>query len=247
MYHFVKSLVAKHPFDRGREAILNLFSPSTQQTLSSPTASAPSLFLHLQGLLFTRIDLDQVKPTLARFIECLELDTGSPEESDWTMMAILSIGSLLEFGKATGQLCKVGGLGAQPTEKNLSLEIERDAEINSQNQKLWADQKDEDRVMGVPEDEDHDSSHLSRPMQALTAESADSPSQNQAQFVFSLALDVTFATLSHLLKHPSMSARTSYIKPLLNPTSPSSSPLFPLCSRMLRLFISRNVVFRGQA
>jgi protein SMG6 len=149
----------------------------------------------------------------------LELDTGSPEESDWTMMAILSIGSLLEFGKATGQLRKVGGLGAHPTEKNLSLEIERDATatINSQNRKRWADQEDEDRVMGVPEDEDHDSSHLSRPMQALTTESADSPSQNQAQFVFSLALDVTFATLSHLLKNPSMPARTSYIKPPLNP------------------------------
>ncbi|KAF9520427.1 hypothetical protein BS47DRAFT_1447159 [Hydnum rufescens UP504] len=146
MYHFIKSLVAKHLFDRGREAVLDLFSPSTQQTLSLPMASAPLLFLHIQGLLFTCIDLDQVKLTLTHFIKCLELDTGSPEESDWTMMAILSIRSLLEFGKATGQLHKVGGLGAQPTEKNLSLEIECDdtAEINSQNQKHWADQEDED-------------------------------------------------------------------------------------------------------
>ena len=133
------------------------------------------------------------------------------------MMGVLSIGSLLEFGKENGQVRKVGGL--VPAEKILSSGGGRDATntTNSQHQKNWADQIDEDRVMGIPEDDDHDLSHLSRPMQALTTESADSPSQKQAQLVFSLALDVTFTTLTHLLKSPYMPAQASYIKPLLNP------------------------------
>ena len=75
------------------------FSPQTQQALTPPTASATSIFLHIQSQLFTRIDLDQVQPNLARFIERLELDEPSGEEGEWVMMAVLTIGSLLEFGK----------------------------------------------------------------------------------------------------------------------------------------------------
>jgi protein SMG6 len=79
--------------------MLTFFSPQTQQALAAPSASATSIFLHIQSQLFTRIDLDQVQPNLARFIERLELDEPSGEEGEWVMMAVFAIGSLLEFGK----------------------------------------------------------------------------------------------------------------------------------------------------
>lgn len=106
------SLIAIHPFDAAREAMLGFFSPQTQAALAAPMAPATSIFLHIQGQLFTRIDLDQVQPNLARFIERLELDEPSGEEAEWIMLAVLAISSLLEFGKLDGVIRKACGLDA---------------------------------------------------------------------------------------------------------------------------------------
>ena len=90
--------------------MLTFLSPQTQQALAAPTVFTTSLVLHIQGPLFTRIDLDQVQPDLTRFIEQLELDKPPGEESEWIMMATLAIGSLLESGKPDGMLRRRCGL-----------------------------------------------------------------------------------------------------------------------------------------
>ncbi|KAF8309599.1 uncharacterized protein EI90DRAFT_2958569, partial [Cantharellus anzutake] len=120
VYHFVKrirglikwgfGLIANHPFDTGRDTMLEFFSPSMQQNLSSPTSPATVLFLHVIGLLFTRIDLDQVHPNLSRFIERLELDEFAVAEHEWITMAILGVGSIFEFGRLDAKVRKAGSL-----------------------------------------------------------------------------------------------------------------------------------------
>jgi hypothetical protein len=84
------SLIAIHPFDAGHEAMLTFLSPQTQQALAAPTASATSIFLHIRGQLFTRINLDGVEPNLARFIEQLEFHEPSGKESELIMMYLPS-------------------------------------------------------------------------------------------------------------------------------------------------------------
>ena len=67
-------------------------------------------------------------------------------------------------------------------------------------------------------DDDHDDpSHLSRPMQALTTGTGDSPRSKQAQLVFSLAMEVAFTTLGYLVKTKPYMSSQSFVKPPLNP------------------------------
>ncbi len=169
------SLIANHPFDTGREAMLEFFSPTMQQSLSSPTSSASSLYLHIVGLLFTRIDLDQVRPNLGRFIERLELDHFAVAEHEWVMMAILGIGSILEFGKADAKVRKAGGLAGGDKSQS---------QVNNQGDE-------------------------SRPGPAVTSWVE----------VLSLAFEVTFTTLNHILsKNPFMPLNPAFKQsPVLNP------------------------------
>jgi protein SMG6 len=62
-------------------------------------------------MLFTNIQLDDFQPTLARFIERLEIE--GAEEREWIMMGIINIASLMEYGKPGGMLSKVGCVGSK--------------------------------------------------------------------------------------------------------------------------------------
>lgn len=220
-----------------------------QQTLAAPTASATSLFLHIQGQLFTRIDLDQVQPNLARFIERLELDEPSGEEPEWIMMAVLAIGSLLEFGKSDSTLRRACGLDtgagagastssqaaggssirsepSRPTSWSTDGGASIAAASSARAQPWVAEQAATIADRRMDEDRDDDPSNLSRPMQALTTNAStsnlppamDSPRAQQAQLVFSLAMEVAFTTLGYLIKtKPYMPAQNPYVKPPLNP------------------------------
>ena len=213
------SLIANHPFDTGREAMLEFFSPVMQQNLSSPTAPAASLYLHIVGLLFTRIDLDQVLPNLGRFIERLELDHFAVTEHEWIMMAILGIGSILEFGKADAKVRKAGGLAGGDKSQSQVNNQGGEAAGGGSRPPSWTEQVDEPSGAACSE-ADQDPSHLSAPMKALTTEPTDvDPSQKQAQFILSLAFEVTFTTLNHILsKNPFMPVNSAFKQsPILNP------------------------------
>ena len=61
---------------------------------------ASNLFILLHGMLFTNIELDDFQPTLAQFIERLEIK--GAEEHEWIMMGIINIASIMEYGRPGG-------------------------------------------------------------------------------------------------------------------------------------------------
>ena len=66
----------------------------------------PELFVSLHGMLFTNIQLDDFPPTLARLLERLTIE--EPEAQEWTMMAAINIGALLEYDRAQCVLQRTG-------------------------------------------------------------------------------------------------------------------------------------------
>jgi protein SMG6 len=100
-----------HPFLTSRESILSIWSHAAQARRSVPDAKASDLVILLRGMLFTNIQLDDFQPTLARFIERLEIE--GAEEREWIMMGVINIASILEYGRPGGVLRKVGCVGSK--------------------------------------------------------------------------------------------------------------------------------------
>jgi protein SMG6 len=100
-----------HPFLTSRESILSIWSHAAQAHRALPDAKASDLFILLHGMLFTNIQLDDFQPTLARFIERLEIE--GAEERDWIMMGVVNIASIMEYGRPGGVLRKVGCVGSK--------------------------------------------------------------------------------------------------------------------------------------
>ncbi|KAF9050675.1 hypothetical protein BDZ89DRAFT_1057118 [Hymenopellis radicata] len=100
VYHFVKSMTTLHPFMTSRESVLPIWSQALQARRSLPDAKVSDLFVLLHGMLFTNIELDAFQPTMARFVERLQIE--GAEDREWTSMAVINIGSILEYGKPTG-------------------------------------------------------------------------------------------------------------------------------------------------
>jgi protein SMG6 len=75
-------------------------------------AGISDLFIYLHGMLFTNIELDHFKDTLARFLERLEIE--DVEEREWIMMGIINICAVLEYGKPAGIIRCVTGFPIIP-------------------------------------------------------------------------------------------------------------------------------------
>lgn len=108
LYHFIKSMTTLQPFTTARESILALWSPSAQLRRSSPEAHVSDLFILLHGMLFTNIQRDDFQSTLSRLLERLQIE--EIEERDWMMMAVVNIGSILEYGRPTAVLKQISGI-----------------------------------------------------------------------------------------------------------------------------------------
>ena len=67
-------MTSLHPFPASSEAILPIWSLVAQTKRSAPDASVPDLFVLLHGMLFTKVQLDDFQPTLARFVERLGIE-----------------------------------------------------------------------------------------------------------------------------------------------------------------------------
>lgn len=67
-------MIAVHPFTTSRETVLQMWSTSAQARRQAPDAGLTDLFLLLQGMIFTNIQLDDFKSVLARFEEKLMLE-----------------------------------------------------------------------------------------------------------------------------------------------------------------------------
>ena len=74
---FLHSMVTTHAYPNSREAVLPVWTGEAQARRQAPDASLTALFVHIHGMLFTKIQLDDFKPILARFEEKLVIEGAS--------------------------------------------------------------------------------------------------------------------------------------------------------------------------
>ncbi|KAG8931073.1 hypothetical protein FRC01_001890 [Tulasnella sp. 417] len=233
VYHFAKSLVSHHPCDAARESILPLFSVAKQSARYSPSSPAPSIFLLLQGMLFTRIQLDDFHPTVARLKERIQLNPEEVTEAEWTMFAVLNISAILDYGRGEGVLRKVcgwmsssaGGLSAangQGVPRPASSRTGRpasgrrgDSEDAMQVDSTPGSSTTPVVVVNEPEVQMADAaSSLQGPMEAL---STSRPPVEELSYTAQLALHLTFELLLHTMRHPYIRSKSPFRPDSVNP------------------------------
>lgn len=171
-----------------RESVLPIWSQASQARRSHPDAKVPDLFVLLHGMMFTNIELDSFQPTMARLVERLEIE--GAEDREWIMMAVVNIGSILEYGKTTGVLKRLGAVGTRDPGSAAAMRVMAKRE-------LFADDK---------MDVDEPSSGTS----ATQMETDDLP------MAFTLGMQLTFTMLSSVLCHPTRKA-SPYARSTINP------------------------------
>lgn len=132
---YFDSLTASHPYVSARESILPLFEDELQARRTQPDVSAVELFVHLHGMLFTKISLDDFDDGLERFLERLREETCLVERSrtkggegvttrsaftdaEWMMIAVINISALLQYGAEDGVLKKATSKETEVTATN---------------------------------------------------------------------------------------------------------------------------------
>ncbi|KAG6840703.1 hypothetical protein C0991_004947 [Blastosporella zonata] len=199
VYHFVKSMTTLHPFPTSRESILPIWSVANQTRRAHPDTPARDLFVLLQGMLFTHIQLDDFTPTLARFVERLSME--DLEEREWIMMAVINVAAIFEYGRPGSVLGRTGvtKVVAPPLEDE-KMDVDSSPRISPKpssnpNRGAVADQ-------------------LSPPSSEAEAEEA--PVREYPPS-FKYALQLAFAMLSHVLQHPTRTKTHGFARPSLNP------------------------------
>jgi hypothetical protein len=188
-------MIATHPFETARESVLPLWSQTAQARRSAPDARAPELFVFLHGILFTNIQLDDFSATLARLLERLDIE--EPDGREWTMMAAVNIGALLEYGRQQGVLRRTGALG----------QMDRNpAAIAAATKVKLARKAQADDRMEVDGDERRRSSDI----EAVHAQSpsiiqvspvlSDAAASLEPPPAFKMAQELTFKMLAHALR-----------------------------------------------
>ncbi|KIY61836.1 hypothetical protein CYLTODRAFT_203267 [Cylindrobasidium torrendii FP15055 ss-10] len=203
-----------HPFQTSRESILPIWSQPNQARRSLPDANVADLFVLLHGMLFTNVDLDAFQPTLSRFVERLEIE--GAEDRDWIMMAVVNIGSILEYGKPSGVLKRLGGVGSRDPGTAAAMRVMAKREA-------MADESMD--VDAAP------SSATSPP----TAEELDLPLQLQ------LAMQLAFEMFSYVLQRPTRKP-SPFARSTINPYL---TVLLTFLSTILKHTGSREVLERS--
>jgi hypothetical protein len=133
-------------------------------------------------MLFTNIQLDDFSATLARLLERLSIE--EPEAREWTMMAAINIGALLEYGKAQGVLRRAGVMG--PLNPAAAAAVTK--------VKLARKAQTDERM-----EVDGDERRRSSDVEALRPSTADSAASIEPPFAFKMAQELTFSMLAHAL------------------------------------------------
>lgn len=216
------SMTTLHPFPTSRESVLQIWSVAAQTKRSAPDSSVEDLFVLLHGMLFTGVQLDDFPPTLARFMERLQLE--GAEERDWIMMAVVNITALLEFGKPTGVLRSTGGIGSGATGRDASSAAQAAAATAKVN--MLVKKVDE---MEVDDAEDAGTSPVMREQEInmkgngvlnvsplLANAQAVNSERTEPPLAFKYALQLTFEMFAYTLRNP-MRKATRFSRPTLNP------------------------------
>ncbi|PIL23779.1 hypothetical protein GSI_13529 [Ganoderma sinense ZZ0214-1] len=212
VYHFVKSMVAFHPFSTARESVLAMWAPIAQARRQAPDARLPELFVLLHGMLFTNIQLDDFKRVLERFQEKLEIGDGEQvEEREWIMMALINISSLLEYGRPAAVLRRVAGIETRGVAgPNLSPTLPNGVSAG-RIKVLMAKRLEGDNSRMEVDDDDGDE-------KVIAGETLDGSAATAEELPAALrfAMQLTFVMLSHTLRHP-LRRQSQYATPTLNP------------------------------
>jgi hypothetical protein len=201
LYHFAKSLIASHPFETSREKVLVLFDAALQHQRSAPEATAMDLFVRLHGMLFTRIELDDFRPVMSRFMERLEEDASLDGVSrkacislvDWLLMGIVNLAAILQYGSDAGMIRKA------LAQENASRRRQHTA-LDAEEAEDGEDAIEDGGGAGGGED---------TPLLAQQSAPNTPPPTS-----FTLALELAFAMLSFTFSHP---FRQQGIHQVLNP------------------------------
>lgn len=203
------SLTVTHEFESSRESILPLFDSSLQSQRSLPEATAMDLFVRLHGMLFTRIQLDDLPTVMSRFLERLEEDASLDGVSrkatitqvDWMLMASINIAAMLQYGSGSGIIRKaLAQEDAERRRQHTTVPEEREEEEDGGGGHGSGDSDGKDVTPGTG----HGRSGLS-PRFAQD----EPPSQS-----FTSSLGLSFAILDHCLLHP---RRLQGMTQVLNP------------------------------
>jgi protein SMG6 len=149
-------------------------------------------------MLFTNIQLDDFTGTLARFLERLEMEGEGIEEREWVMMGVINLGAVLEYGRASSVIRRMGGFGGVKDGTNLGS-----AGVRVVVKRATTIAEDEKTKMDVDDGSDL---KLTGAIQAspatFEADEAISAMTDEYPTPFKLATQLTFAMLSHILKSP---------------------------------------------
>lgn len=109
LHHFCKAMTSSNPYSGARESMLPLFERESQAKRVQPDAGLIDLFVHLHGMLFTKIQLDDFEHVFLRFKERLESTTSPWSDDDigqatWMMMATINISALLNYSSSSSHL-----------------------------------------------------------------------------------------------------------------------------------------------
>ena len=209
LHHFTKSLVVTHQYTTSRESLLPLFGTHLQSQRSLPEATAMDLFVRLHGMLFTKIDLDDFKPVLARFMERLEEDArldgvsrkATVTQVDWIIMGSVNIAAMLEYGAQHGAIRKALNMRGQDRRRGHAATEGEGEEGDDDNP------SGSGRLTDTTTEDD-------RPAPTRESRVQEDPESNP---VFAHAWELTCAMLKFTFEHPT---RQQGLHAVLNPYMP---------------------------
>jgi protein SMG6 len=211
-------MTALNAYPTSRESIQPLFA-AAQSRRNLAEAKAPELFVLLHGMLFTHIQLDDFHPTLARFLERLQLD--GAQEREWIMMAVVNVGALLEYGKSDALLRPASGeaAGAASTSSAAAKKRELVAkmgdlavsdtpavssptamEVDSATPTATAQNQNATTTNTTTKEHDHEDEEM----------------QTELPYALQLSIQLAMQMFSFCLRHPTRRASV-FAKPTLNP------------------------------
>ena len=194
-------MTASNAYPTSRESIQPLFA-AAQSRRNLAEAKAPELFVLLHGMLFTHIQLDDFHPTLARFLERLQLD--GAQERDWIMMAVVNIGALFEYGKSDALI------RPSPSDAGSS------GTTSAKKRELVAKMGDL-AVSGTPAVSSPTAMEVdSTTPTVLVAKEQDEDMQTEVPYALQLTIQLAMEMFSFCLRHPTRRA-SAFAKPTLNP------------------------------
>lgn len=214
----MNSLTSSHPYLKARESILPLFERDLQVKRLGPQASLTDLFVHLHGMIFCKVQLDDFDKIMARFEEQLlsivEKNDNDVDKtmhygfslSTWMMMATVNIASLLQYSSEEREQTPV---------KMTIASSEQMESLSSKVSNTIAEAQDYNEDEEDDEEEEDDNDNSDKEVEADNKGTAKSNTIEETPITLQCAARLTFAILKTLASKISSAEQRSIGK--INP------------------------------